>query len=208
MRECTSISEIAALKPDFMGFIFYLKSPRFVGALEDEMVQYAKSQGIEPVAVFVNASLMTMIQIVDLYGFTHIQLHGKETPEVCKALKEKGVKVLKAFSIADSSDLETVQAYDQCCDYFLFDTKTAIHGGSGCQFDWNILNAYTGTTPFFLSGGIGPDDVEQIRKFDHPMLFGIDLNSRFEIQPAQKDAALLRKFMDQLIPKNQETNAK
>lgn len=208
MRECTNISDIAALKPDFMGFIFYLKSPRFVGALDDEMVQYAKSQGIEPVAVFVNASLLTMIQIVDLYGFTHIQLHGNETPEVCSALKEKGIKVLKAFSIADISDLKATQAYDQCCDYFLFDTKTSIPGGSGCQFDWNILNAYTGTTPFFLSGGIGPDDVEQIRNVHHPMFFGIDVNSRFEIQPAQKDAELLKIFIDQLISKNQDSDAK
>jgi len=208
MRECTNISDIAALKPDFMGFIFYPKSPRHVGLLDVERVSFVKSLGIEPVAVFVNASLVSMIQTVDLYDFTHIQLHGNETPEVCRALKEKGVKVLKAFSIADPSDLEGVHVFDPCCDYFLFDTKTSVPGGSGCKFDWNILNAYTGTTPFFLSGGIGPNDVEQIRNVHHPLFFGIDVNSRFETQPAQKDAALLKKFIDQFIPKNQESDAK
>ncbi|MDD4922093.1 MAG: phosphoribosylanthranilate isomerase [Bacteroidales bacterium] len=198
MRECENISEVSALKPDYMGFIFYLKSPRFVGSLDEGIVQYVKSNGIEPVAVFVNATLDTMIQLAELYGFTHVQLHGKETPDTCAALKAKGMKVIKAFNIAGLSDLQITKAYEETCDFFLFDTKTEHPGGSGRSFDWDLLNAYSAAVPFFLSGGIGPDDAEKVRSFHHPMLFGIDLNSRFEIQPALKDVHLLKIMVNQL----------
>jgi len=103
--------------------------------------------------------------------------------------------------VADISDLKMVHEYEKCCDFFLFDTKTSIPGGSGCQFDWAILKEYSGSTPFFLSGGIGPGDAERITNFKHPMLYGIDINSRFETQPALKDASLLKIFIDQLISK-------
>jgi phosphoribosylanthranilate isomerase len=208
MRDAANVFEVVALKPDYIGFIFYLKSPRFVGVLDSQIVRYAKSQGIEPVAVFVDSNLSSIIQMLDLYGMTHVQLHGKETPETCRILREKGFKVLKVFNIADYSDLEMVKIYEGCCDYFLFDTKTTVPGGSSCRFDWNILKDYSGKTPFFLSGGIGPNDVEQIRSFDHPMFLGIDVNSRFEIQPALKDVALLNFFINQLILKNIKSNAK
>jgi len=198
MRDAENVSDVAGLLPDYMGFIFYLKSSRFVGDLAKNIIQYVKKQGIHPVAVFVDMAVDSVLQIAEYYGFTHIQLHGKETPQTCRTYKEKGLKVLKAFSIADSSDLEIVQSYENCCDYFLFDTKTSIPGGSGCHFDWNILKNYTGTTPFFLSGGIGLDDVSNICDFEHPMLFGIDVNSCFEIQPALKDVELLKKFTEQL----------
>jgi len=113
-------------------------------------------------------------------------------------LKEKGLHVFKAFSIAERKDLEATQAYEGTCDYFLFDSKTLGYGGSGKQFNWAILENYTGKTPFFLSGGIGPDDVEKIKAFNHPKLVGIDVNSQFEIRPAHKNAALLQTFIQAL----------
>jgi phosphoribosylanthranilate isomerase len=198
MRESLNVTEVAALKPDYIGFIFYFKSPRFVGALDERIVQSVRDHGVEPVAVFVDASVEFVMQKVELYGFTCVQLHGHETPETCAALKAEGLKVLKAFSIADVSDLKNTFAYEDCCDFFLFDTKTSLLGGSGCQFDWNILKEYAGTVPFFLSGGIGPEDAEKLRPFHHPLFYGIDLNSRFETQPAMKDAVLLRAFFNQL----------
>lgn len=199
MRERDNVVEIAALKPDYMGFIFYPKSPRFVDTLAWNVVEYLHERAIVAVAVFVNASVESIAQIVEVYGFTHIQLHGSESPEVCAKLRAKGLTVLKAFAIAEPSDLEATKVYQDCCDYFLFDAKTSSFGGSGHQFDWNILFHYSGKTPFFLSGGIGSDDVAQVRNFKHPRLAGIDLNSRFEIQPALKDVGLLQSFINQLI---------
>jgi phosphoribosylanthranilate isomerase len=195
MREPANIADVAALQPDFMGFIFYFKSSRFVEMMVFYVAQRLKSQGIEPVAVFVNPSPAYVMHIHDKYGFTYIQLHGRETPQMCSELKEKGFHIIKAFSIAEASDLETIKAYEDSCDYFLFDTKSNLHGGSGKQFDWEILSSYQGETPFFLSGGVGYDDVESIKNFSHPKLFGLDVNSKFETRPAYKDADLLKSFI-------------
>ena len=201
MRECVNVSEVAALKPDYMGFIFYPESSRFVGDMAHNIISSVKKQGIEPVAVFVNASMETMIQTSTWYGFTHVQLHGDETPQTCEVLRTKGLQVIKAFSVADSSDLKKTAVYENCCDYFLFDTKTALSGGSGRHFDWDLLKDYSGTKPFFLSGGIGVDDAEKVKAFYHPLLLGIDLNSRFEIEPAVKEVGLLKCFINQLMEK-------
>ncbi|MCX6308797.1 MAG: phosphoribosylanthranilate isomerase [Bacteroidia bacterium] len=195
MREPSNISEVAALNPDFMGFIFYFKSSRFVEMMVFYVAQRLKAQGIEPVAVFVNPSVAYVLHIRDKYGFTHIQLHGRETPQTCAELKNMGLHVLKAISVAEAADLEATKEYEGTCDYFLFDTKSNLPGGSGKQFNWEILENYKGETPFFLSGGIGPDDVERIKGFSHPKLVGIDVNSKFETRPAHKDAELLKSFI-------------
>jgi phosphoribosylanthranilate isomerase len=195
MREPGNISEIAALKPDYMGFIFYFKSSRFVEMMVYYVAQRLKIQGIEPVAVFVNPSTAYVMHIVDKYSFTHIQLHGRETPQMCAELKNMGLHILKAFSITDAKDIEATKEYEGTCDYFLFDTKTKLHGGSGKQFNWDLLEHYTSETPFFLSGGIGPNDVDKIKTFRHHKFMGIDVNSQFETRPAHKDAALLQTFI-------------
>jgi phosphoribosylanthranilate isomerase len=198
MREPDNISEVSALKPDYMGFIFYPESPRFVNTLSYNMAHLISILEVEPVAVFVNASIASIRQITELYSFTTVQLHGNETPEICIALREYGLKVIKAFSINDRLDLEETKPYRGCCDYFLFDTKTPEYGGSGIQYNWRILQDYNGATPFFLSGGIGPNDTERILTFKHPGLLGIDINSRFEIKPALKDVRLISTFINQL----------
>jgi tryptophan synthase alpha subunit len=198
LRDSANISSIAAVGPDYMGFIFYAKSPRFVQELPQNLVPELRKIQIEPVAVFVNEDLSTIMKIVKFHGFRHIQLHGQETPETCALLRSQGFKVIKSFSIAEPSDLQACPKYEDYCDFFLFDSKTPLHGGSGKHFDWKILQEYDGKTPFFLSGGIGPDDVEPIMAFYHPKLECIDINSRFETKPSIKDVNLVKFFKDQL----------
>ena len=194
MREPANIAEVAALMPDFMGFIFYFKSSRFVETMVFNVVERLKAQGIEPVAVFVNPSTTYVMHIHEKFGFTHIQLHGRETPQQCAELKKKGLHIIKAFSVAEESDFKATKAYENSCELFIFDTKSELPGGSGKQFNWEIISAYKGKTPFFLSGGIGIDDAATIKKISHPMLYGIDVNSKFETRPAHKNALLLNSF--------------
>lgn len=195
MREPANITEVAALNPDYMGFIFYFKSSRFVEMMVFYVAQRLKQQGIEPVAVFVNPSVAYVLHIREKYGFTHVQLHGRETPQTCAELKSMSLKVWKAFSVENAEDLKKTEDYEGTCSHYLFDTKSNLPGGSGKQFDWSILDNYRGETPFFLSGGIGPDDVNRIKAFAHPKLVGIDVNSKFETRPAHKDAELLKSFI-------------
>ena len=198
MREPDNILEVTALKPDYMGFIFYPESPRFVKSLTYEVVHLASMHDIEPIPVFVDASVSSILQVVEVYHFLNVQLHGHETPSTCAALREKGLNVIKAFPLANAQDLERTKLYRDCCDYFLFDTKSLVYGGSGNHYDWDILQNYNETVPFFLSGGIGPNDAKKILAFEHPQLFGIDINSQFEIKPALKDVRLIKTFIDQL----------
>ena len=210
MREPGNIDEVSALHPDYLGFIFYKPSPRHVlnvsgeANVSDELqapevlptlLQRLKSTGITPVAVCVDASEEEVLAIVSDHGFTAVQLHGHESPTLCRQLKNKGLTVFKAFSVASADDVRQTAAYDGCCDCFLFDTKTSLPGGSGVRFDWSILQAYQGNTPFFLSGGLAVSSVDDIRSFSHPQLYGLDVNSRFETAPGLKDASLLRQFI-------------
>ena len=113
-------------------------------------------------------------------------------------IRELITTVIKAFNIATTDDLLQTEPYEGIADYFLFDTKGKLVGGNGEQFDWSVLTAYNGRTPFLLSGGIGPDDTERIRTFYHPRCVGIDLNSRFEVSPALKDVNQLRTFIKEI----------
>ena len=113
-------------------------------------------------------------------------------------LKRQGLKIIKAFNVNENFDFETTLPYEKVADYFLFDTKTPLHGGSGQKFDWRLLDKYTGHIPFLLSGGIGPDDAEEILKINHPKLTGIDVNSGFEDEPGVKNIEKLKNFIDQI----------
>ena len=188
MREADNIREVEALGIDLMGFIFWPKSKRYVA----EPPQYLPTQ-VKKVGVFVEATLEDIRQYIQDYQLDIIQLHGHETPAFAQALKP--AVIIKAFNIATAEDLAQTKPYEGIVDYFLFDTKAQLPGGSGEQFDWSVLSHYEGTTPFLLSGGIGPDDAERIKAFHHPRCIGIDLNSRFEIAPGLKDVNLLREFI-------------
>jgi len=198
MRDAGNIRRVGELAVDFMGFIFYPPSSRFAGngLLLPEALGNLPAT-VRKTGVFVSESLDTLFHYVEKYGLDIVQLHGEETPEYCCALKEKypAVGIIKAFSISEPTDFDRTKEYVTVCDYFLFDTKTALRGGSGKQFDWKIVEDYKGKTPFFLSGGISADDVEKIKDLKHPTFFGIDLNSRFEIAAGIKDIDLLQTFI-------------
>ena len=190
LRDHENIEAVTALNPDFMGFIFYKSSPRFVGDISVEVLNTIPSTIIKT-AVFVNEDMEHINTIINKYKFDAIQLHGKEGPEVCAEFKGQ-VKVIKAFGIDEDFNFEDLVAYVDHVDYFLFDTKTSIHGGSGETFDWSILNNYKLDTPFFLSGGLSLENLESVNDIDHSQFYGVDLNSRFEISPGLKNIEKLQ----------------
>lgn len=150
------------------------------------------------VGVFVNEDKQTIEMFADRFSLDFIQLHGNESPEYCRSLQLSGLKLIKAFPIASRKDLQNVHNYSNFCKYFLFDTKCEQRGGSGNQFDWSILHIYKGRTPFILSGGINPYSAKALKEFQHPLLVGYDLNSRFEVKPGKKDAQRIHLFLNEL----------
>ena len=196
MREGGNIREVESLGPDWMGFIFYSKSPRFVKEEPSYLPSKAKRVG-----VFVDADLEYIARTTERFDLDLVQLHGNESPEMVLRLRNalpNGIQIIKAFNVAASDDLRHVSDYEGVANYFLFDTKASLAGGNGSKFNWEVLAGYQGKTPFFLSGGIGPEDALAVRSFSHPSLYGVDLNSRFESVPAVKDIALLKHFLNQL----------
>ena len=196
MKTPDNIRQVAKLPIQYMGFIFYEKSPRYVGMSFPIDLTFPES--LHRVGVFVNAPEDEIMLRVKQFGLSAVQLHGSEPPELALSLKQKQLEVFKVFSIAEKADLQKTAMYEDCCDHFLFDTKTPQYGGSGKSFDWDVLSGYKGKLPFFLSGGIGPDDVERLRQFRHPFWAGIDLNSKFEQSPGCKDTAMISAFINQI----------
>lgn len=195
MKFTKNQQEVEKLGVDFLGYIFYPESKRFVG----EDVEAGLFDTNKPkVGVFVNENAFEILGLAKNLGLEYIQLHGKENPKTCQLLKKQGLKIIKAFSINEKFEFSDTQPYEKVSDYFLFDTKTKLHGGSGEKFDWKILEKYKGHTPFFLSGGIGPDDAKSIKKINHPKLTGVDLNSGFEDKPGFKNIEKLKTFITEL----------
>lgn len=204
MKYADNIEALSHLSVDYIGFICYPKSPRYIGFNNEVLAQnMAKiNSSIQRVGVFVNASLEDIKASVEQYHFDLVQLHGGESPSFCKQV-QGFIPVIKAFSLDGKEDLKAIADYEQACSYFLFDTKTTAYGGSGRKFNWDLLEAYNGTTPFLLSGGIGIGDAYRIKETNHPFLLGVDLNSRFEIEPGLKNINQLETFIKQL---NDESN--
>lgn len=175
---------------DYIGFIFYPASKRYVEIPP-------KSDKSRRVGVFVDELIETIHETIAAHALDVIQLHGDENPNRCRELQKKAT-VIKSFGLHQHFDFKTLIPFEGCVDYFLFDTKSTLKGGSGIQFDWSVLNRYHLSTPFILSGGIGADSVHQIKKMDHPKLVGIDLNSRFEISPGIKDIKRIKTFINEL----------
>lgn len=196
---------VASLHPDYLGFIFYEKSPRNYDLNEIPELQ----SGIRKVGVFVNASVDFVVEKVQQFGFNVIQLHGSESAEYCAELKNKlqiervkksEIEIWKVFSIKDEFDFSVLEAYDLVVDKFLFDTKGKEKGGNGYTFDWEVLKDYPSKKPFILSGGIGLDEINSVKnmlKTDLP-LFAIDVNSKFEDQPGLKNIDLLKSLVNDL----------
>lgn len=191
MRDAQNIRDVEKLGVDWIGMIFWPQSKRFVAEVPSYLPKHQKRVG-----VFVDAPLEDIRQHISDYQLNIIQLHGQESPDYVKALKPH--TTIKAFNIAKADDLVQTEQYEEIADYFLFDTKGQMVGGNGQKFDWSVLTAYHGKTPFLLSGGIGLDDAESINSFHHPSCIGIDLNSRFEVSPAFKDIDKLKTFLGKI----------
>ena len=195
MRDPENVSGVVAAWPDYLGFIFYPKSKRFVGFEPSPEVLGNVPEKVKKVGVFVDETPEKVLEIYRNWKLDGIQLHGHETPEYCRQIQNSGITVFKAFSVDESFDFATLEAYSEGCDYFLFDTKGQLPGGTGQKFNWQLLKNYKGLVPFILSGGIGPDDLEAIQNFEHPRWRGIDINSGFEVNPALKDVEKVKRFI-------------
>lgn len=195
MRDPENVSGVVAARPDFIGFIFYPKSKRFVGFEPMPEVLDVIPDSVKKVGVFVDETPEKVLEIYQNWKLDVVQLHGHEAPDYCRQFQSLGITVFKAFSVDESFDFTILEAYSTVCDYFLFDTKGQLPGGTGQKFNWQLLKNYKGLIPFFLSGGIGPDDLEAIRNFEHPRWRGIDINSGFEISPALKDVIKVKNFI-------------
>lgn len=202
LRDAENIKAVSALEPDYMGFIFYGKSARFVEDINEEVLD-AIPTNINKTAVFVDENAKTISALIDKYKFDFVQLHGNETPAFCKSLRDKAI-VIKAFGVNKDFDFSQLIKYKNKVDLFLFDTKTDLHGGSGQSFDWSILDKYDMEIPFFLSGGLGLDNLEEVKKMTHPQFYGVDLNSKFETSPGMKDIEKLEKAFTLLNNINNE----
>ncbi|WP_303318427.1 phosphoribosylanthranilate isomerase [Flavivirga abyssicola] len=213
MKYEDNIIQVANLQPDYLGFIFYKKSTRHFNSNIPEL-----PESIKKVGVFVNESLEDVIEQINTHQLQAVQLHGKETPEYCDALRHHAelvsashkknpkqvlVEIIKVFSIKDEFNFEVIKPYEDVCDYFLFDTKGKLPGGNGYTFDWDVLNQYPSTKPFFLSGGIGLEQIEDIKKFKQSKAskycYALDVNSKFEIEPGLKSIEKLKEFRNNVI---------
>ena len=198
MKYPDNIRKLSELKPDFIGFIFYDKSKRFIGdGLDVSKLNIDKL--IEKVGVFVNASIDYILEKLKKYSLDLVQLHGNESPEFCKELQQQSIKISKAFQVDENFDFSELASYYDVCDYFLFDTKTKLYGGSGKKFNWQVLEKYDNKKPFFLSGGIALDDIAEIKKLKNLNIYAIDINSKFEIEPGLKDIEKIKQFKEGLM---------
>ena len=191
MRDAENIRALEEqAKPDLVGLICWERSPRFVSEVPAYLPQCKR------VGVFVNPTLDEIEKRNKDFNFSYIQLHGSESPEFCQAVQQKtGLQIIKAISIYSKEDIALASKYEGFADLILFDTKCATIGGSGKQFNWDILSDYRSSLPFLLSGGIGPEDTERLKQFHHDKCIGFDINSRFELEPGIKDTDKIRTFI-------------
>ena len=195
MRELENISALSELDPNYIGFIFWSESSRFVDKKTPPL-----DKKIIKTGVFVDANFDYILTKIKDHQLDAVQLHGQESCSYCKVIKDYGLKVIKSFSIKNTFDFNTLEDYENSCDYYLFDTKGKLPGGNGFTFNWKILNEYPSQKPFFLSGGIGVDNLNEIKKLVKTKLpiHAIDVNSKFETAPGNKNIELLKKFKKEI----------
>lgn len=196
MREPDNILEVGALRPDFMGFIFYDQSPRCVP--RNFRIPPELHDSIKKVGVFVDERFEWIFDIVNKHALDFAQLHGNEPELICEKLKQADMGVIKVFSIDESFDFKTVNSYKSVSDYFLFDAKGKFYGGNASTFDWNLLQRYDQEVPFFLSGGISPSNIHSISQVKGMNLYGVDVNSGVELSPGVKDVDKVKELLENL----------
>jgi phosphoribosylanthranilate isomerase len=192
MRNPENIAEVAQINPDFMGFIFYHKSPRLVNG--QSLLAIKNLIAVQKVGVFVNEDVRNILTTVTNYNLNCVQLHGNESLETVKVISLLGIKIIKVFRITDRLPLDNMELFAPFVSYFMFETYTPNYGGSGKKFDWTLLAKYDHSTPFFLSGGIDLDNIDEIKSMKINGLLAIDVNSRFETEPGVKNIEKLKKL--------------
>jgi len=198
MLQKNNIELLVGLNPDYIGFIFYKHSKRYIGEeIPEELLKLIPST-IQKVGVFVDETFDALIKKYHLNNLDILQLHGSESPDYCIRIKKTGIPVIKAFKIGQDFDFGQIKTYESSCDYFLFDTAGLTVGGTGLKFNWDLINHYKGNKPFFLSGGIGSSDCNSIRNILHPKLYAVDVNSGFETAPGMKDILKVSTFINEL----------
>ena len=194
MKYQDNINQVAGLQPDYLGFIFHEPSPR---NFDSSIPDIPKS--IKKVGVFVDEKIEFIARQIESHHLNAVQLHGYESPEMCQILKSSGIEVIKVFSIKDEFDFSVLKAYEKVCDFFLFDTKGKLPGGNGYAFDWNVLKDYPSKKMFFLSGGIGLDQINKLQEFKKSDVskycYAIDVNSKFEVDPGLKNIEEIKEFI-------------
>jgi len=198
MKYPDNILEVGSLLPDYMGFIFWKKSARYFDGLIPNL-----PQSIKKVGVFVDETIENVVKKVQKHDLQAVQLHGKESVEFCLNLKTQlaaNIEIIKVFSVADDFDFSLLAPFEDVCDYFLFDTKGKLPGGNGTTFDWKVLENYPSTKPFFLSGGIGVEEMAAVNEIikTHLPVYAIDVNSKFEIEPGLKNVPLCKEAINQV----------
>ena len=198
MKYIENIKSIADLSPDYLGFIFYAHSKRYFTDTLPELPKHIKKTG-----VFVNEELAVVISLQKKHQLQALQLHGDESVAYIQELKShisNKVELIKVVSIGDTANFEALIPFEKEIDYFLFDTRGKKRGGNGIQFDWSVLNAYPFSKPFFLSGGIGPNDAESVKEIEKNGLpiYAVYINSKFEDKPGLKNSIQVINFKHQL----------
>jgi phosphoribosylanthranilate isomerase len=211
MRESQNISDLVSLEIDYLGFIFYEQSPRFVGLTPPQWVEDEQWGKTQKVGVFVNHSIDFMTAMIERFDLGLVQLHGDESVELCSALRKivcddtnnsidthdwqgRSIKIIKVFAVGEDFDFTQLNDYKPFVDYFLFDTKGKNLGGNGVTFDWKILENYDNEKPFFLSGGIDIQHIEEIKQLKNLNIHALDINSKFEVSAGVKDVEKIKKF--------------
>lgn len=197
MREAANIAEVASFAPEYLGFIFYRKSPRYVG---EGFVLPKGLDGIKTTGVFVNESPEQVIRLASRLGLDAIQLHGNETPDDLEKIRKAGFEVIKVFRVDEAFDFRDVDSYRSVADYFLFDTKGQYYGGNAIPFDWSLLKRYDQQVPFFLSGGLSPENLHMLDELNDMNIYALDFNSGVEVAPGLKDITKIAQVFDKLRP--------
>ncbi len=196
MRDGANIMDVASLQPDYLGFIFYPKSPRFVGN------HFVLPANLKPeiirVGVFVNETSSVILDKAKAYQLNYIQLHGNETPDQCEALGQLGLGIIKVFSVGDDFDFEITKPYKKVVDYFLFDTKGKYHGGNATTFNWDLLKQYDQEIPFLLSGGLSPENINEALELKSMNIHALDVNSGVEENPGMKDITKVKQLQNKI----------
>ena len=197
-----NIEDVVTLHPDYVGFIFYEHSPRYIG--DDFSIPEIGYPKIKKIGVFVNESMDFVFNTCIKYKLNYAQLHGNESPEYCEALHKKEIKIIKVFQVGEDFDFELLKSYESTIEFFLFDTKTKHYGGSGRTFDWSILKRYSLGKKYFLSGGLSLDNIDDLENLDLSAIEAIDVNSKFELSPGLKNLESLKALKEKVLALNKK----